>query len=144
MRRPAIVLATLIVATLALSGCDVLAPTRDTSGNITMATEMPSTDARVKDCFTFVDGSDLAYATVLPCTEAHTHVVIARGTITQAKIAEFESLQIALITRCQPAVDAYLTEQDDDGTPEYIVSTKRKPNGNEVTNYSCLMKSAAP
>ena len=89
MRRPAITLAVIIIATLSLSGCDVLAPTRDADGAIIGAVEMPSTDAWVGDCFSFVDNSNLAYATVVPCSEPHTHVVIGRGTFTPQRIAHF-------------------------------------------------------
>jgi hypothetical protein len=140
--RPIIVLATLVAATLALSGCDVLAPTRDTAGGIIGAVEMPSTDAWVGDCFTFVEGSNLAYATVVPCTDPHTYLVIGTGTLTERRIAYFDSLQIAVLTACKDRLGLYAAQQETDPIPEYIVSKKKRRDGREVTHYSCLVKSA--
>ncbi|MBU1586796.1 MAG: hypothetical protein KKH51_02480 [Actinobacteria bacterium] len=142
MRRPAITLAMIIIATLSLSGCDVLAPTRDADGKIVGAVEMPSTDAWVGDCFSFVDNSNLAYATVVPCSEPHTHVVIGRGTFTPQRIAHFESLQIAVLTACKDRFELYQATQEQELTPEYIVSDKKEHDGRVVTHYSCLVKNA--
>ena len=121
----------------------MLAPTRNADGTIVKATAMPSTDAWVGDCFSFVDGSNLSYATVVPCADAHTHVVIDKGTLSKAKLSLYESLQIAVITVCQKPFDAYVEAQGTDATPEYIVSTVSKPGG-DVTNYSCLATDSAP
>ena len=137
MRRPVLVLAVAIVATLALSGCDVLAPTRNADGTVVKSQLMPSTDAWVGDCFSFVEGSNLSYATVVPCAQPHTHVVIGKGTLTEAKIALFESLQIAVIESCKRTFENYVEEQGTEPTPQYIVSREKKPGG-EVVNYSCL------
>lgn len=137
-----VAIAAIVGVTLLLAGCDVLAPTRNADGTIVKATAMPSTEAWVGDCFSFVDGSNLAYATVVPCDVAHTHVVIAKGTLSKAKLALYESLQIAVITVCQKPFDAYIEGRDPEPTPEYIVSTESKPGG-EVTNYSCLATDAA-
>jgi hypothetical protein len=142
VRRPAIALATIIVATLSLSGCDVLAPTRDSDGRILRAVEMPSTEAWVGDCFTFVDNSSLAYATVVPCSDPHTHVVIGRGTLSAQRIAYFNDLQIAVLTACKDRFDLYQTTQELELTPEYIVSDKAEHDGRTVTHYSCLVKDA--
>lgn len=142
MRRPAIALASIVIATLSLSGCNVLAPTRDTDGKIVRAVQMPSTDAWVDDCFSFVDGSNLAYATVVPCSEPHTHVVIGTGTLTEKRIAYFNDLQIAVLTACKDRFELYQATQEQKLTPEYIVSKKTEHDGREVTHYSCLVKNA--
>lgn len=140
--RALIALATAAAITLSLAGCDVLAPTRNSDGTIVTATEMPSTDAWVGDCFSFIEGSNLSYATVVPCADTHTYVVIAKGTLSETKLSLYESLQIAVITVCQRPFDAYVTAQGTDPSPEYIVSTVTKPGG-EVTNYSCLATDSA-
>ena len=138
--RPVIVLAAMLATTLALSGCDVLAPTRDSDGKIIKATQMPSTDAWVDDCFSFVDGSNLALATVVPCSDPHTHVVIGRGTLTQRRIDYFETLQLAVISACKDRVSIYGSQQGVDPEPEYIVSSKSAPDGATTMYYSCLVK----
>ena len=140
MRRPFFVLATVLATTLVLSGCDVLAPTRDVDGKIVKALEMPSIDAWVGDCFTFVDGSNLALATVVPCSDPHTHVVIGRGTLTQRRIDYFETLQVAVISACKDRVSIYGSQQGVDPEPEYIVSSKSAPDGATTMYYSCLVK----
>ena len=142
MRRPVSVLSVVIVATLALTGCSVLAPTRNADGTIVKALLMPSTDAWVGDCFSFVPDSNLSLATVVPCAEEHSHVVIGKGTLSTAKISLFESLQIAVISSCQPIFDEWAEEQGTQPQPEYIVSKEEKPGG-EVTNYSCLATEGA-
>lgn len=140
MRRPILVLAMIVTAALSLSGCSVLAPTRDADGTIITATRMPSIDAWVGDCFSFVEGSDLAFATVVPCAEPHTHIVIGTGTLSQKRIDHFESLQIAVLTACKDRVSLYAAQQGLDPAPEYIVSNKTRPNGSETMHYSCLVK----
>jgi hypothetical protein len=136
--RPLLVLATVVAATLALSGCNVLAPTRNSDGTIITATAMPSTDAWVGDCFTFIDNSNFAYATVVPCTEAHDYVVIGKGVLSDARLARFESLQLAVIALCQSTFDAYAKDLDPEPEPKYIAARDTKPDGTEMTNYSCL------
>ncbi|CAN5135603.1 hypothetical protein BH11ACT5_BH11ACT5_03910 [soil metagenome] len=143
MRRPFLVLATVVATTLALSGCDVLAPTRDSDGKIVKALEMPSIEAWVGDCFSFVDGSNLALATVVPCAEQHTHIVVGRGTLTQKRIDYFETLQLAVISACKDRITLYTEQQEDDPQPEYIVSTETSPEGVATMHYSCLVTSSA-
>ena len=147
MRRPLLVLATVVAATLALSGCDVLAPTRDADGKIVKALEMPSIEAWVGDCFTFVDGSNLALATVVPCADPHTHIVVGRGTLTQKRIDYFETLQLAVISACKDRITLYIgqqiDEQEDEPQPEYIVSTETSPEGVSTMHYSCLVTNSA-
>jgi hypothetical protein len=140
--RPLIVLTVLVAATLSLSGCDVLAPTRDAEGGIIGAVQMPSTDAWVGDCFTFIDGSNLAYATVVPCSEPHTHVVVGTGTLSDRRIQFFDGLQLAVISACKDRLELYAAQQDAEQEPEYIVSKKKDRTGREITRYSCLVKSS--
>ena len=137
MRKPISAMVAILFATLALSGCNVLAPTRNADGTVVKAIQMPSTDAWVGDCFTFIDGSNLSFATVVPCAEAHTHIVIGKGTLSKSKLSLYESLQLAVISSCQKTFDAWVTAQGTDPEPEYIVSKETLPGG-EVTNYSCL------
>ena len=144
MARPIIAIAVLAAATLALSGCNVLAPTRDTEGGIIGEVMMPSTDAWVGDCFTFVDGSNLAYATVSPCTEPHTHIVIGTGTLSDQRVTYFGTLQIAVLKACETRFELYQGAQETEFVPEYIVSNKKDREGREITHYSCLVKSSAP
>ena len=136
--RSLLVLAAMVAASLALSGCNVLAPTRDADGKIIAATPMPSTDAWVGDCFTFVDNSNFAYATVAPCSESHEYVVIGKGVLSDARLARFESLQLAVIALCQSTFDAYAKDLDPEPEPKYIAARDTKPDGTEITNYSCL------
>ena len=143
MRRAIIALATVVATTLALSGCDVLAPTRDADGKIVKALQMPSTEAWVGDCFTFVDGSNLALATVVPCSAPHTHVVVGKGTLTQKRIDYFETLQLAVISACRDRINLYSADRDDDPQPEYIVSNETSPEGVETMHYSCLVTNSA-
>lgn len=143
-RRPLIAVATAVVASLALSGCDVLAPTRDAQGQIIGAVSMPSVDAREGDCFSFVENSNLAYATVVPCTEPHTHLVVGRGTLTQKRIDHFESLQIAVLAACKDRISLYGSENGIEPEPEYIVGKKKSVDGVETLHYSCLVKNSAP
>ena len=140
MVRPIIAVATVVAAALALSGCSFLAPTRDTDGGIVGEVKMPSTEAWVGDCFTFVDGSNLAYATVVPCTEPHTHRVIGTGTLNELRIARFDSLQIAVLEVCKDRLEIYQAAQEGEVSPEYIASKKTERDGREVTHYSCLVK----
>ena len=144
LARPILVIAIAVATSVALSGCSVLAPTRDTDGKIISATPMPSTDAWVGDCFTFVDNSNFAYATVVPCSESHEYVVIGRGVLSDARLARFESLQLAVIALCQSTFDAYAKELDTDPEPKYIAARDTKPDGTELTNYSCLATDSAP
>lgn len=143
MPRAAFVAAALVAATVALSGCSFLGPTRDTDGGIIGAVKMPSTEAWVGDCFSFVEGSNLAYATVVPCTEPHTHRVIGTGTLTDPRIARFESLQIAVLETCKVRLDIYQGMHEGEVSPEYIASRKTERDGREVTHYSCLVKDSA-
>ncbi|MBN9240261.1 MAG: hypothetical protein BGO97_11145 [Micrococcales bacterium 70-64] len=142
MRRPALAVAMIAIATLSLSACDVLAPTRDTEGRIVKATQMPSTDAWVGDCFTFIDGSQLAWATVVPCDEPHTHVVIGTGTLSEKRKTAFDSLQLAVLSACKDRYELYQAVQGAKFEAEYIVSDKTDHEGVTTTHYSCLVKSS--
>ena len=139
-RRPLIAVATAVVAALALSGCDVLAPTRDADGQIIGSVAMPSVDAWVGDCFSFVENSNLAYANVVPCSEPHTHLVVGRGALTQKRIDHFASLQIAVLTACNDRISLYGSENGIEPEPEYIVSNKTSAEGVQTMHYSCLVK----
>ncbi|CAN5269204.1 hypothetical protein BH09ACT5_BH09ACT5_15420 [soil metagenome] len=142
MVRPVIALAAAVTTALVLSGCSILAPTRDADSRIIGDVQMPSTEAWVGDCFTFVDGSSLSWATVAPCSEPHTHVVIGKGIMSQRRIDYFGTLQVAVITACTDRFAVYQSEHEEELAPEYIVSTQKERDGREAVHYSCLAKSA--
>jgi hypothetical protein len=127
-----------------LSGCGILEPTRDVDGNIARPTVMPSPDVRIDDCFTFVDGTDLAYATVVPCSEPHAYIVIGQGKLSQTKVDLAGSLQVAVSDACERVFDAFTVDSPVGGKPgqEFIVSQIEKPGG-LVTYYSCLATDSA-
>jgi hypothetical protein len=140
--RPHFAIAALVAVTLGLSGCSLLAPTRDTEGGIIGEVMMPSIEALVGDCFTFVDGSNLAYATVVQCSEPHTHLVIGSGTLSARRLEYFKTLQIAVLNACKDRFEIYQAGQEHELTPEYIAATKKERGGLEVVHYSCLVKSS--
>ena len=132
----------MIVAAVSLSGCNVLAPTRDTDGNIVGEVPMPSTEAWVGDCFDFTENSNFSYATVVSCSQPHSYVVIGKGTLSDRRIARFESLQIALIQLCESTFDNYKQGKNPEPEPQYIVARNTNPDGSQITNYSCLATDA--
>src|SRR6188474_1970929 len=84
MRHTRTTVATVVGAAiaLALAGCSllspaVLGPPRDADGRVTKPAEINSSTLEVGDCFTFVEGTNMA--TVTPCALEHTHIVIADG-----------------------------------------------------------------
>jgi len=143
LARSALAVAALVVATLALSGCDVLEPTRDAEGHIVKPTSMASTDAWVGDCFSFVENSNLAYVSVVPCADAHSHVVVSRGKLSATKVELAGGVENAVRTVCDSAFTLYEASLGEDADPEQssIVSTKNKAGG-VVTYYSCIATDA--
>jgi hypothetical protein len=127
------------LATVGISGCGILEPTRDADGRIAKPTVMPSPDVRVDDCFTFVDGTELAFANVVPCDEPHSYIVIGQGTLSETKVDLAGSLQVAVNNACEPVFDEFTAGSPPGGKPdqEFIVSQVQKPGG-LVTHYSCL------
>ena len=129
----------LLTAAVVMSGCGILEPTRDADGLIVRPTVMPSPDVLVGDCFSFVDGSELAYARVVPCTDPHSHIVFKKGTLSESTVSLTGSTQAAVDTACEAAFDAFIDSRPGRPKPEqeFIVSQEQKPGG-LVTYYSCL------
>lgn len=140
--RSARIAAGLVIAAsgiLALSGCDVLEPTRDADGRIVKPTVMPTVEAWVGDCFSFVENSNLAYATVTPCSEPHTHIVMDTGSFSEAKLVLAGGRDNAVNAACDKAYDSFVAAVADgvEREPQSIMSSEKKAGG-VVTYYSCL------
>ncbi len=142
--RTLIVVLVVALTTVVISGCGILEPTRDEEGRIAKPTVMPSPDVRVDDCFSFVDGTELAFATVVPCSEPHTYIVIGQGTLSESKVDLAGSLQVAVNNACEPVFERFTAGSPPGGKPdqEFIVSQEKKPGG-LVTHYSCLATDSA-
>jgi hypothetical protein len=61
--------ALLVLVAVSLSGCSLLGlggPARDADGRVTEPADIRSTALTVGDCFSFIDGTNMAEATVVP------------------------------------------------------------------------------
>jgi hypothetical protein len=137
--RSALTALALIASTAALSSCSLLATPRDADGRVTETTEINSTALLVGDCFSFVEGTDLGRASVTPCAEVHTYVVIGMGELTAPAIDAAGSLQNAVSASCSE-VFALFKEAANDGVKpeqEFIVSVSEK-DGEQITSYHCV------
>lgn len=133
-------LALVLVATTALvSGCGLLEPTRNAEGGITKPTVMPTIDARVGDCFSFVENSNLAYVRVVPCADEHSNIVMGRGAFTPEKLERAGGRDAAVSAACDEIYDEFIAAVEGRGKPEKqsIVATREK-KGVEITHYSCV------
>lgn len=130
--------------TVLISGCGILEPTRDADGRIAKPTVLASPDVRIDDCFSFVDGTELAFARVVPCDEQHSYIVIGQGTLSETKIEFAGGLQAAVIDACDRVFDVFTSDLPAGGKPdqEFIVSQEEKPGG-LVTYFSCLATDSA-
>jgi hypothetical protein len=132
--------AVVLISALALTACSTLfGPPRDEQGRVTETTEVGSTTLLVGDCFSFVDGTNLAKSSLTPCSEPHTHIVIGLGDLTTKKIDEAGGLQNAVSASCAE-VFATFKEAAVEGTKpeqEFIVSTSVEDEV-ETTHYKCV------
>lgn len=132
---------------VSLSGCSLLGiggPARDADGRVTEPADIRSTELTVGDCFSFIDGTDMAESTVVPCDLEHTYVVIGQGSLKQADIDAAGSLQNAVSAACADTFEAFKAEAAEGTKPqqEFVVSTAEE-DGEQVTRYSCVATDAA-
>ena len=137
--RTAFALVALVTTTVALSACSLLGPSRDSNGRVTATSEVDSPTLLVGDCFTFVDGTSNARATVTPCAKDHAHIVIGSGTLGTSEIDKDGGVQNAVSTACSTDFDAFKAAAPTGSKPEqrFVVSTADK-NGKQVTLYLCV------
>jgi hypothetical protein len=137
-RSISVVLA-LIASTALLSACSLLATPRDADGRVTETTEINSTALLVGDCFSFVEGTDLGRASVTPCAEVHTYVVIGMGDLTTPAIDAAGGLQNAVSASCSEVFALFKEAADAGAKPEqeFIVSVSEK-DGEQITSYHCV------
>ena len=130
---------------LALGGCAILGPERDTNGQVLETTVIGSTRLLVGDCFSFVDGTNLADASVTPCTEEYDYIVIGSGGINDVFIAVAGGLQNAVSTSCSENFETFKAAAAEGVRPEqeFIVWTGVE-EGQSVTNYLCVATNSVP
>jgi len=129
---------------LFLSGCaGLMGPARDADGRVTGTTEINSIELVNGDCFSFVDGTSNARASVTPCASAHTHIVIGSGDLTTAAIDEAGSLQNAVSSSCAEGFEAYKAAAAEGTKPaqEFVVAEVER-DGKPVTAYLCVATDA--
>lgn len=144
MRRPTrLGLMALAVAGVAtLSGCSLLSllgPDRDEDGRVTGTSEIDSTNLLRGDCFSFVDGTNLARADVTPCSNPHVYLVIGDGTLTTAEVDKAGGLQNAVSVACADDFESFKKRAPEGSKPElqFIVSPQEK-DGKAFTLYLCV------
>lgn len=134
------------VATIAtLAGCTALfGPPRDADGRVTETTTIRSTTLLEGDCFSFVEGTDLAEVDVTPCAQPHTYIVIGQGELTDAQISADGGLQNAVSASCAEDFAAFKEAAAEGVRPEqeFIVSTTER-DGESITLYLCVATDAA-
>jgi hypothetical protein len=131
-----------VVGVVALSGCSLLSllgPDRDSNGRVTSTTEIDSTTLLRGDCFSFVDGTDLARAKVTPCAQPHTYLVIGGGTVTPTEVDKAGGLQNAVSVACADDFESFKKRAPEGSKPEqkFIVSPQEK-DGKAFTLYLCV------
>jgi len=143
--RSAAIALTVAGTLLALGGCALLGPERDANGQVLETTVIGSTRLLVDDCFSFVDGTNLADASVTPCTEAHDYIVIGSGGLDDAFIADAGGLQNAVSTSCSENFETFKAAAAEGVRPEqeFIVWTGDQ-DGESVTNYLCVATDPVP
>ncbi|MGX5679840.1 hypothetical protein [Schumannella luteola] len=139
--------AALALVAVSLSGCSLLGlggPARDADGRVTEPADIRSTELTVGDCFSFIDGSNMAQATVVPCDDDHTYIVIGQGSLEKADVDAAGGLQNAVSAACADSFEAFVASAAEGTKPtqEFVVSTAEE-DGVEVTRYSCVATDAA-
>ncbi len=132
------------LALLALAGCSLLGPSRDADGRVTEPADIRATALTVGDCFSFIDGTNMAEVTVTPCAQEHTYIVIGQGELTAADVDSAGGLQNAVSAACSDTFEAFKAAAAEGVKPqqEFVVSTA-EVDGVEVTRYSCVATDAA-
>lgn len=136
-----------VLVAVSLSGCSLLGlggPARDADGRVTEPADIRSTALTVGDCFSFIDGTNMAEATVVPCDQEHTYLVIEQGSLVAADIDAAGGLQNAVSAACAETFEAFKAEAAEGTKPqqEFVVSTAEE-DGVEVTRFSCVTTDAA-
>lgn len=128
-----------MVSVAALSACSLLGPARDSDGRVTETTKIDSTTLTVGDCFSFVDGTDLAEANVTPCAKDHTYIVIGDGTLSPSEVDTAGGMQNAVSGACSENFTAFKDAAPEGTKPEqqFIVSPQEK-DGKSFTLYLCV------
>ena len=143
--RPALALIVGVATVAALAGCTALfGPLRDADGRVTETTTIRSTTLLEGDCFSFVDGTDLAEVDVTPCDQPHSYIVIGQGELTDAQISADDGLQNAVSASCAEDFAAFKEAAAEGVRPEqeFIVSTTER-DGESITLYLCVATDAA-
>lgn len=126
---------------LLLSGCSLLTigPARDANGRVSEPAEINSSNLLDGDCFSFIDGTNLAKSTVVPCAQEHALVVIGTGELDDAAVTSAGGLQNAVSAACDEPFDTFKASAPKGAKPElqFIVSTDER-DGAEFTKYSCV------
>ena len=91
----------------------------------------------VGDCFSFE--ADPSEATVAPCAEPHSYIVIGKGELNAATVAAADSVQNAASAACSDAFAAFKDAAPDGVRPtqEFIIATEDR-DGETVTLYTCV------
>ncbi len=117
--------ASALVATLSVTGCSLFGggPERDDAGNVTKAASLGIDDLQIGDCFnTSVSGKtasseDTEVETnvkVVPCTEAHTDEVFAKGKLTGTTLPSGSELEDQAAAICDEALAKYVGDDNTD------------------------------
>ncbi|MCU1439017.1 MAG: hypothetical protein JWP85_14 [Rhodoglobus sp.] len=141
--RSALAALALIASAASLSSCSLLGPSRDADGRVTETSEINSTALLVGDCFSFVEGTNLARASLTPCAEVHTYVVIGMGELTTPEIDEAGGLQNAVSASCSEVFTTFKEAAADGFRPEqeFVVSVSEE-DGEQITSYHCVATDA--
>ena len=143
--RSAAIVLTVAGTLLALGGCALLGPERDADGQVLETTVIGSTRLLVDDCFSFVDGTNLADASVTPCTEEHDYIVIGSGGFDDAFIADAGGLQNAVSTSCSENFETFKDAAAEGVRPEQeFIDWTGEQDGESVTNYLCVATDQVP
>ena len=135
-----------VVAALALAGCSllspaVLGPPRGEDGRVTEPAEINSSTLEVGDCFTLVEGTNMA--TVTPCALEHTHIVIADGSLDAAAIESAGGLQNAVNAACDvPFADFKAAAAEGVKPQQQFLVSEFESDGATLTKYSCVATDA--
>ena len=131
-------------ALIGLSGCALLGPERGPDGQVLETSVIGSTRLLVGDCFSFVDGTNLADASVTPCTQEHAYIVIGGGALTDSAITDAGSLQNAVSVSCGPDFESVQASVTEGVRPEQeFIVWSAEVDGESLTNYLCVATDAA-
>lgn len=139
--RTSAAVAVIAIVAMSLSACALFAGTpRDASGQVTVSTEIRSTDLLIDDCFSYLgDGTNLSQVTVIPCADAHTHRVIGQGTLSVTQLADAGGIQNAISEACNQSFADFAASLAEGLTTEqqFLVSAITV-DGVESQFYSCV------